>query len=119
MEIQYKSNNDVHKSYDLTNQIADSINAFFDYNDIFLIALLYQDEQQILHPILILSDIERSLDDVSTYYFSPTDLENIITDRLPDYQLEGIYYKALYLFKGTTVELPYDGIIHISCKIIK
>lgn len=118
MEVQYEGNNDVIEPYTLTTQIADSINAFFDY-DIFLITLLYQDEQQKLHSVLILSDIEKSSDDVSTNYFSPTDLEKIITDTLPDYQLEDIFYTALYQFNGITAEaeLPYDGIIHISSQI--
>jgi len=116
IEIQYESTNDAIDPYSLANLIADSTNAFFNY-DIFLITLLYQDEQQKLHPIIILSDIERSLDDVNTYHFTPIDLENIITDHLPDYQLDDICYKALYLFKGTATELPWDGVVHISCQI--
>lgn len=94
--------------------IADVLNAYFNGN-LYIISVLYADDDGKIHPLIILSDIERHLQESSQERLLMQDLFHILTELLPEYTIDSLSMDALYLFNGT--DLPYDGIIHMKCYI--
>lgn len=94
--------------------VSASINAAFN-DDLYIINLIYKDDANILHSVIVLSDIEKSLAKTSDTFLSAEIIHNIIVDALPDYQVESLVSQSIFVFNGETEELPYDGAFHLKC----
>ena len=116
IEMEYEDIKDNDRRFSLSTHVADSINSFFN-NDLFIVSLLYQDEQNISHSLIIISDIEKSLEKTSSFYLETNLLHQIIAGSLADCSIENVCYKSLYLFNGKDAELAYDGVIHVNCLV--
>lgn len=95
--------------------IATAINKFYD-NDLFIISLVYKDNNDYLHSILVISDMECSLEEPTTRYLSEDILLPLINDTSNDTYYSEIFFEALYSFlpKEPTKPLAYDGVLHIK-----
>lgn len=97
----------------ITDRLADAINIHF-HNDLFIISLVYLDKINTTHAVLCLSDIERSLPESSKFYLHSEVIDEIFANALLEFTVEQQTYKSLYLFRGVTAPLPYNGILHVE-----
>ena len=108
--------NDYTNSHELSeaaDKLADTINTYFG-NDLFIMTMIYLGETNILHTVLCISDIERSLSESSTFYLNSELISNLFKNSFSDYKLDQQIYHALYSFSGISNPLPYDSIFHVK-----
>ena len=106
------------EQFNLAKYVADSINHYFD-DDLFIMAVFYQDTHNIPHFVVIISDIEKSLSAASSFHLTDDVLYQILADSLPEHTITDFYYSSLYLLNGEANALAYDGVIHVCCRISK
>ena len=100
----------------IATRVSDSINDAFE-NDLFILSFVYKNTGERFHALVILSNIERSLEKPSLKELPPTYLHELIRKALPQYEIGVLYQNALYLFSNKDNTIAYDGIFHISCEL--
>ena len=100
----------------ITIRVSDTINNAFE-NDLFILSFVYKKTGERFHALVILSNIERSLENPSLKELPSTYLHELIRKALPQYEIGALYQNALYLFSNKDKNIAYDGIFHISCEI--
>ncbi|MBQ8559664.1 MAG: hypothetical protein IJ439_06765 [Tyzzerella sp.] len=97
-----------------TNKAAEALNEYF-LNDLHIISLVYRDYFGKIHSLLIVRDIEKSMDVSFTYYLEPRLIQEIFVNALPHFYISVVTNLALFSFNGDNCELPYDGVFHVEC----
>lgn len=115
LEIQLRNTADINTASAILNRIADAINTALCHNLLFM-TLIYQDDSCI-HPVIVISNIEKSPDMSHNFLLTPDTLMDILSTRLPEYDFKSIAYESLFAFDGSETELAYDGVVHISCQL--
>ena len=100
----------------ITTRVSDTINDAFE-NDLFILSFVYKNTGERFHALVILSNIERSLENPSLKELPSTYLHELIRIALPQYEIGALYQNALYLFSNKDNNIAYDGIFHVSCDL--
>ena len=91
----------------------------FSKNSLCKASSIYDDEDNYRHTCIIFSDIEKSLYASSNTRVDTENLNDILYEALPEYNLGHVFYKILYQFNHEEKkELTYDGVIHLQCPIL-
>ena len=118
LELLHDSSTDMKTLITSAEHAADGINYYFE-NDLYIAVLIYDDEDNCCHTCIIFSDIEKSLYASSSARVSTENLNDILYEALPEYNLGHVFYKILYQFNHEEKkELTYDGVIHLQCPIL-
>ena len=100
----------------ITTRVSDTINDAFE-NDLFILSFVYKNTGERFHALVILSNIERSLENPSLKELPSNYLHKLIRKALPQYEIGALYQNALYLFSNKDNNIAYDGIFHVSCEL--
>ena len=114
LTLSYESSHSIEAITEMTDTIAHAINNYFG-DDLFISSHVYIDENQAIHPTIIISNIERSLSEPSMQELPPNILHNIISKNLPDFYVPAIFRQAVFIFDGAVNALPYKGVVHLIC----
>lgn len=113
IHIRYIPNIVSEDAVEYTNKVANSLSKHF-HNDLYIISLVYRDDSGILHSVIIISDIEKSLDMSTMNYLEPIEVQSIFANALQNFYISPAAHRALFSFNGIDSELAYDGVFHVE-----
>lgn len=99
-----------------TDRVSRTISSTFD-NDLYILSFVYKETGERFRALVILSNIERSLETPTLRKLPPDYLQDLIKTALPQYEIDAVYQNAIYVFSNEDHTVAYDGIIHLSCEL--
>ena len=99
-----------------SNDLEEALNTYFK-NDLYILSLVYLDNQKNMHSIVVLSDIEISLPESTQNRLTADILYDIILSSFPDANIDSINYDSIYVFNGKDTDLEYDGVVHLKFRL--
>lgn len=104
----------------ITNTDTIALGIYNHFNqDLFVIAMVFRDNDHRLCSYITISDIEKSKEHTSQNQLPSELLTQIINNSLEEYEIHEIYQNSLYLYNAVDKPLSYDGVFHLKCPLYK
>lgn len=107
------NNSTLNSAIQTSANLAEALNTYFK-NDLYILSLIYVDNQKNMHSIVVLSDIEISLPESTQNRLTADMLYDIISSAFLDSNIGSINYDSIYVFNGEDADLEYDGVVHLK-----
>lgn len=85
--------------------------------DLFIISMIFKDNDNYIRSYVTICDIEKSLPETSQNRLPEELIIEIINNSIENANIKEFYQDSLYLYNAESESLAYDGVFHLRCKI--